>query len=80
MIEGVRFSPCLRLPAVVFFGLVMPRKKIDLAAVRACLDTICPKCGHRITPDKIVRVDWERQKCPVCGEIFEPHLSINRKA
>jgi uncharacterized protein (UPF0212 family) len=58
----------------------MPRQKIDLAAVRACLDTICPQCGHRITPDKIVRVDFERQKCPACGEIFEPHLSINRKA
>jgi hypothetical protein len=29
----------------------MPRKpKIDLDGVRACLDTICPKCGHRITP------------------------------
>jgi uncharacterized protein (UPF0212 family) len=49
----------------------MPRQKIDLAVVRACLDTICPKCGQRITPNKIVRVDFERQKCPACGEVFE---------
>jgi predicted RNA-binding Zn-ribbon protein involved in translation (DUF1610 family) len=51
----------------------MPRsKKNDLAKVMACLDTICPKCGHRITPDRIVRVDFEDQKCPACGEVFDP--------
>jgi hypothetical protein len=50
---------------------VVPRKKINFDAVHACLDTICVKCGHRITPDKIERVDWERQKCPACGEVFE---------
>lgn len=50
---------------------MVPRKKVNLEAVRACLEKSCPKCGYRITPDKIVRVDWERQRCPECGEVFE---------
>lgn len=50
---------------------MVPRKKINMEAVLAHIDTICPKCGYRITPDKIVRVDWERQRCPECGDVFE---------
>jgi predicted Zn-ribbon and HTH transcriptional regulator len=42
----------------------MQRKKIDLDAVRAYLDIVCRKCGYKITPDKIQRVDSERVKCP----------------
>ena len=51
----------------------MPRaKKIDLEKVMACLDTLCPKCGRVITPAEVVRVDFERQRCPACGEVFVP--------
>jgi hypothetical protein len=51
----------------------MPSKqKINVEKVRACLDTICPKCGYRITPVEIQRVDFERMKCPQCAEIFVP--------
>jgi len=58
-------------PLPCYVNSVVPRKKINLNAVRACLDRVCAKCGFRITPDKIVRVDWERQRCPACGEVFE---------
>jgi hypothetical protein len=49
----------------------MQRKRINLEAVRACLDTVCRKCGHKIPPDKIQRIDSARVKCPACGEAFE---------
>ena len=51
--------------------MIVPRKKINLDAVRAALQRTCAKCGYKITPNKIIRVDWERQKCPACGEIFK---------
>lgn len=57
---------------------MVPRKKINLDAVLACLDKACPKCGYRITPDKIVRVDWKRQRCPACGEVFEARKKSGR--
>jgi hypothetical protein len=51
----------------------MPRKpKIDLETVRACLDMVCPKCGHRIRPAEIQRIDSTRVKCPARGEAFVP--------
>lgn len=51
----------------------MPRKqKIDLAKVRAALNTARTKCGHVITPDKILRRDSETLECPKCGERFKP--------
>jgi hypothetical protein len=51
----------------------MPRKpKIDLATVRACLDTVCAKCGHHIPPAEVQRVDFDQQKRPKCGETFVP--------
>ena len=46
-------------------------KKIDFEKVWASLDTTCPKCGRTITPAEVRRVDFERQKCPPCGEVFE---------
>jgi ribosomal protein S27AE len=50
----------------------MPRKqKINLEKVRASLNTLCPKCGYAITPDKIRRIDFERMECPECGERFK---------
>ncbi len=51
----------------------MPKKqKINLAEVKAALDTPCPKCGHAITPAEVRRVDFERVECPKCGERFVP--------
>jgi predicted RNA-binding Zn-ribbon protein involved in translation (DUF1610 family) len=38
--------------------------------VLAFLDTICPKCGKAITPAEMQRIDFERMKCPACGELF----------
>jgi ribosomal protein S27AE len=39
----------------------MPQKqKINLEKVLASLNTVCPKCGCSITPDKIRRIDSER--------------------
>jgi hypothetical protein len=51
----------------------MPRKqKIDMVAVLACQNTICPKCGKTITPAEVLRLDFERVRCPACGEAFVP--------
>jgi predicted RNA-binding Zn-ribbon protein involved in translation (DUF1610 family) len=49
---------------------MVSRKKINLAKVMASLDTICPKCGKVITPAEMQRGDFERMKCPACGELF----------
>jgi predicted RNA-binding Zn-ribbon protein involved in translation (DUF1610 family) len=49
---------------------MMQRKKIDLKKVLECLNTTCPSCGYPITPAEVVRIDFERQKCPKCGEVF----------
>jgi len=52
-------------------GRKMPRKqKINLETVKAALNTVCPKCGCRITPDRIRRIDFERVECPEYGERF----------
>jgi ribosomal protein S27AE len=49
----------------------MPRsKKIDLEKVLACMDTVCPKCGRRISPAELQRIDFTRVRCPACGEAF----------
>jgi len=49
----------------------MPRKqKIDLEKVRACLDTVCTRCGHRIPPAEVQRIDFTSVRCPACGETF----------
>jgi predicted RNA-binding Zn-ribbon protein involved in translation (DUF1610 family) len=51
----------------------MPRKKkIDLAAVLAALNTACTKCGYSIPPDQIRRIDFDHIQCPACGERFVP--------
>jgi predicted RNA-binding Zn-ribbon protein involved in translation (DUF1610 family) len=49
---------------------MISRKKINLEKVQASLDTICPKCEKVITPAEMQRVDFERMKCPACGELF----------
>ena len=54
----------------------MPRgKKIDLAKVLACLDTVCPRCQRVITPAEIRRLDFEQMRCHACGEVFVPKKS-----
>ena len=51
----------------------MPQKqKINLEKVKASLNTVCPKCGYSIAPDRILRFDSERIACPECGERFAP--------
>jgi ribosomal protein S27AE len=50
----------------------MPRNKIDRKKVLTCLEAVCPKCQHVITPAQVQRVDFERMKCPACGEVFVP--------
>ena len=45
----------------------------DLEKVRVSLyNTVCPKCGCSITPDKIRRIDLQRIRCPECGGRFVP--------
>jgi predicted RNA-binding Zn-ribbon protein involved in translation (DUF1610 family) len=49
----------------------VPRKqKINLEKVLASLNTVCPKCGCSIAPDKIRRVGYE-MICPACGAQFQ---------
>jgi predicted RNA-binding Zn-ribbon protein involved in translation (DUF1610 family) len=49
---------------------MVSRKKVNIAKALASLNTSCPKCGKVITPAETQRIDFERMKCPVCGEIF----------
>jgi predicted RNA-binding Zn-ribbon protein involved in translation (DUF1610 family) len=49
---------------------MVSRKRFNLEKVQSSLDTICPKCGKIITPAEMQRVDFERMKCPACGERF----------
>jgi ribosomal protein L37AE/L43A len=49
----------------------MPKsRKINLETVQASLDTTCPKCEKVIPPAEMQRIDFERLKCPGCGELF----------
>jgi ribosomal protein S27AE len=51
----------------------MPLKqKINLEKVKAALNTLCPKCGYSIAPDRIRRIDFEQLECPECGQRFTP--------
>jgi predicted RNA-binding Zn-ribbon protein involved in translation (DUF1610 family) len=49
---------------------MVSKRKIDLATFMKSLDTVCTECGRVITPPKIVRVSFDRQKCPGCGSVF----------
>jgi len=51
------------------------KQKINLEKVLACLDTVCPKCGWRIPPVEVQRIDFARVTCPGCGEKFVPNNS-----
>jgi hypothetical protein len=49
----------------------MPRsRKVNIEKVLASLDTIWPECGKAISPVEMQRIDFERMKCPACGERF----------
>jgi ribosomal protein S27AE len=48
----------------------MHKNKINLEKVMAALNTTCPSCGYSISPAEVVRIDFERQKCPKCGSVF----------
>jgi predicted RNA-binding Zn-ribbon protein involved in translation (DUF1610 family) len=49
-----------------------PKRKINLKAVRASLNTVCTECGYSVSPAEILRIDSERMKCPKCGAVFTP--------
>jgi predicted RNA-binding Zn-ribbon protein involved in translation (DUF1610 family) len=34
------------------------------------LSTTCTECGEKIQPPQIVRLDFDRQRCPYCGKVF----------
>jgi rubredoxin len=38
--------------------------------VLGTLNTICPECGYSISPAQIMRIDFERMRCPECGAVF----------
>jgi ribosomal protein L32 len=52
---------------------VPQKQKLNLEKVMASLNTVCPKCGCSITPDKIRRIDFQLVVCPDCGERFVPN-------
>jgi len=47
-------------------------KKINLEAIRATLNLICPKCTAEIEPSQILRINFEEIKCPHCDSIVKP--------
>jgi ribosomal protein S27AE len=51
---------------------MLSKQKINLEKVKASLNTLCPKCGYSIPPEKLYRVDSDHVKCPECGERFIP--------
>jgi ribosomal protein S27AE len=55
----------------------MPRRgKLDLERIRASLNTICPHCGHSITPAERMHVDTEHLQCPKCLKIFVAEVKV----
>jgi len=55
------------------------RRKINLEAIRATLDLICPKCQAEIEPSQILRINFEEIKCPHCDSRVKPlKKEVNR--
>jgi len=50
---------------------MVSRKKIHMDQVLASLYTPCPKCGYKIQPAEIRRVNSEEMLCPACGAQFQ---------
>jgi ribosomal protein S27AE len=55
------------------------KNKINRAKVLAALNTICPKCGYSISPAQIMRIDFDRMRCPECGAVFAAKAEPARK-
>jgi hypothetical protein len=51
-------------------------KNINLEKVFASLDAERPKCGKKISPAEVRRIDFERMECPACGERFAPGSGV----
>jgi ribosomal protein L37AE/L43A len=51
---------------------MVSKQKINREKVMAALNTLCPKCGCLIPPEKIRRIDSSLVECPSCGERFTP--------
>jgi hypothetical protein len=45
-------------------------RKINLKKVLASLDVVCSKCGKKISPAEVRRIDFDRMECPTRGEKF----------
>jgi predicted Zn finger-like uncharacterized protein len=52
------------------------RKKINLEKVNAALSTLCPECGHEITPAEVLRINSTQVRCPKCGVIFTASATV----
>jgi transposase-like protein len=48
------------------------RKKINLPAILASLNLVCPKCQAEIEPAQIIRIKFEEINCPHCDSIVKP--------
>jgi ribosomal protein S27AE len=57
----------------------MHKNKVNLKKVLASLNTLCPLCGCSISPAEVLRIDFDRMRCPNCGEIFSTNADPTRK-
>ncbi len=62
-------------------GTSLPGRMVSrlLDKVKASLNTLCPKCGHSIPPEKLYRVDSDHIQCPECAERFIPRVKEVRQ-
>ena len=51
---------------------MVSKQKINREKVQAALNTLCPKCGYSIPPERVRRIDFDSMECPNCGERFSP--------
>ena len=49
----------------------MHKNKVNLQEVLRHLNALCPECQYSIPPSEIVRLDFERIRCPKCGAVFD---------
>jgi ribosomal protein S27AE len=60
---------------ITFYPPMVNKQKINREKVMAALNTLCPKCGYSIPPEKIRRIDFSLVECPSCGERFTPGVT-----
>jgi predicted RNA-binding Zn-ribbon protein involved in translation (DUF1610 family) len=63
---------CSNYGARIMAPTMPPQSKIDIAAIRASMDVKCPACGYMIAPSEMVRLDFEKMRCPSCCAEFVP--------